>query len=127
MATNGTGSFEIPADMRALAENSVEHAKKAFDGFIAAAHEAVTSLEGHASKTQAGAKEVGKKAIDFAEKNVASSFAFAQKLVQAKDVEEMMRLQAEFVATQIKALGEQARELGESVANAATDTAKPRA
>ena len=34
--------FEIPSEMRAFAEKSVEQAKQAFDGFISAAHQAVT-------------------------------------------------------------------------------------
>ncbi|MGB8176146.1 MAG: phasin, partial [Pseudolabrys sp.] len=37
MAKEGNADFEIPADMRALAEKSVEQAKQAFDIFISAA------------------------------------------------------------------------------------------
>ena len=37
MAKEGNAGFEIPADMRALAEKSVEQAKQAFDIFISAA------------------------------------------------------------------------------------------
>ena len=35
MATNPSGQFQIPAEMRAFAEKSVEQAKQAFEGFIA--------------------------------------------------------------------------------------------
>jgi len=44
-----------------------------------------------ATATQAGAKDFGKKAIAFAEQNVATSFEFAQKLARAKNAEEIMR------------------------------------
>jgi hypothetical protein len=37
MAKSGTASFEIPAEMRAIAEKSVEQARQAFDTFISAA------------------------------------------------------------------------------------------
>ena len=47
----------------------------------------------------------------FAEKNVATSFEFAQKVVRAKDIQELMQLQTEFVKTQMPAFVEQARAL----------------
>ena len=75
-----TDRFEIPPEMRAFAEKSVEQAKQAFDGFISAAHDAVTTFEGHAESARKGAKHVTEKAMNFAEQNVASSFEFAQKL-----------------------------------------------
>jgi phasin family protein len=52
----------------------------------------------------------------FAEKNVATSFEFAQKVVRAKDIQELMQLQTEFVKTQMSAFVEQARALGQTVA-----------
>jgi len=119
-----TDRFEIPPEMRAFAEKSVEQAKQAFDGFISAAHNAVTAFEGHAESARKGAKHVTEKAMDFAEQNVAASFEFAQKLLRAKDVQEVMKLQAEFIRTQMQVLAEQAKELGESAGKASSETAK---
>ena len=73
MAKEGNAGFEIPADMRALAEKSVEQAKQAFDIFISAAQHAVSTAENQAGG-KAGAKEVGELAVNFAERNIASSF-----------------------------------------------------
>ncbi len=126
MANDPAGKFEIPADMRKIAEQSVEQAKKAFDGFITAAHQAASTLDNTADKARAGARDVGEKAVGFAERNVAASFEFAQSLVRAKDVQEMMRLQAEYAQTQMRLLAEQAKELGESASKAAMEAAKPR-
>jgi phasin len=126
MTKDPMSNFEIPPEMRQIAEQSVEQAKKAVDGFISAAHQAVGAIEGHAVAAQAGAKDVGRKAMTFAEQNVASSFDFAQKLVRAKDTQEVMRLQSEFVRTQIEALSQQARELGESATRATVDSATPK-
>jgi len=61
---------------------------------------------------QSGAKDVGQKAMGFAEQNIANSFEFAQKLVRAKDLQEVMALQQEFLASQMKAMSEQAKDLG---------------
>jgi phasin len=125
MATNGPQQFQIPPEMRALAEKSVEQAKQAIEGFISAAHRTVSVLEGQAETARKGAKDVGAKAMDFAELNITSSFDFAQKLVRAKDVPEMLELQASYIKTQMQALAEQAKELGQSTGKMAKDPLKP--
>jgi hypothetical protein len=84
MAKEGIGSFEVPAEMRALAEKSVEQAKQAFDSFISAAQHAVNTAENQAATARSGVKEVGEMAIGFTQRNVASSFEFAEKLVRAR-------------------------------------------
>jgi len=120
MAKEGrTTNFEMPAEMRALAEKSVEQAKTAFDTFIAAAQNAVSSAEAQASGARSGAREVGELAIRFAEQNVASSFDYAQKLARAKDAQEVMGLHADYAKSQIAALSEQAKELDQRTAKIA--------
>jgi phasin len=116
MAKEGTPRFEIPADMRAVAEKSVEQARQAFDIFISAAQHAVSTAENQAASVQAGAKDVGELAIGFAERNIASSFEFAQRLLQAKDPKDVMALHADYVNSQIAARTEQGKELGERLA-----------
>ena len=110
MAKEGSTRFDIRADMLALAEKSVEQAKQAFDIFISAAQHAVSTAETQAATAQAGAKQVGELAMGFAERNIASSFEFAQKLLQAKKPKDVMALHAEYVNTQIPALTDQAKE-----------------
>lgn len=116
MAKEGCTRLDIPADMLALAEKSVEQAKQAFDIFISAAQHAVSTAETQAATAQAGAKQVGELAMGFAERNIASSFEFAQKLLQAKEPKDVMALHAEYVNTQIGALTDQAKELGKCAA-----------
>ena len=125
MVTDPMSNFEIPNEMRHMAEQSVEQAKKAFDGFMTAARQAVATFEGQATAAQVSAKDTGKKAMSFAEQNVATSFEFAQKLVRAKDVQDMLRLQGEFVQAQMQALSEQAKELGETASKVAMVATKP--
>jgi phasin len=125
MAKDPLSSFEIPGEMRKMAEQSVAQAKAAFDGFISAAQKAVDTLEGQATVAQAGAKDVGRKAMRFTEQNVSSTFAFAEKVVRAHDVQEVMRLQAEFIKSQIASMSEQAKELGETATKTAMSSAKP--
>jgi len=124
MVTNPADQFQIPPEMRAMAEKSVEQAKQAVEGFISAAHRTVSAFEGQAETTRKGAKDVSAKAMDFAGKNITSSFDFAQKLVRAKDMQEMLELQATYVRTQMQALADQAKELGQTSSKMATDPLK---
>ena len=119
MAT--TDRFEMPPEVRNMAERSVEQARQAFDGFIAAAQQAVTAFEGQAETARKGAKDVTEKAMSFAQHNIASSFELAQQLIRAKDVQEVMKLQNEYITRQMQAFSEQARTLGESTSQAAQD------
>ena len=121
-----TDRFEVPPEMRAFAEKSVEHARQAFDGFISAAQHAVSTFEGQAESTRKGARDVAEKAMTFAQQNIASSFELAEQLVKARDVQEVMRLQADYIKRQMQAFTEQARELGESTSKAAKDAATPK-
>ena len=116
MATQESPKFEIPAEMRAFAEKSVAQAKVAFDSFASAAQQAVNTAEGHAANVRAGAKEAGELAMRLAERNIASSFEFAQRLLQAKDPQEVAALHAEYVKSQIATLTEQAKELSKQMA-----------
>jgi phasin len=115
--------FEVPPEMRAFAEKSVDQAKQAVDGFMGAIHRTMSAFEGQAESARKGAKDVTEKAMGFAEHNVASAFEFTQKLMRAKDMQEVLALQADYIRTQMQVFAEQARELGESTTKAAKDAA----
>ena len=119
MVRKGPGSYEIPLEMREFADKSVEQARKAFDGFVGAAHRTVEAMETSAGTVQTGAQDVSRKAIAFAETNVAASFDFAQRLVRAADMGEVLRLQADFLKSQMAAMQAQAQELSETATGAA--------
>ena len=109
-------NFEISNELRKLAQQSVEQARKAVEDFIAAGHKAAAAMEGQTAVVQASAKSAAGRAMKFAEQNVAISFQFAQKLVHAKDVAEFVQIQNDFVKVQTAALREQAKELERSAA-----------
>jgi phasin len=122
MAKQGSANFEIPAEMRALAEKSVEQARQAFDGFISAARQAASTADRQATGARVGAQELGSLAVRFAERNIATSFDFAQRLVRAKDTEEVLALQSDYVKNQVAALNEQAKDLSQQAAKMARPT-----
>ncbi len=113
-------TYQVPTEVREFAEKSVEQARKAFEGFSGAAHKAISSIDTSAIPFSGGAKDVGVTALSYAEANVKAAFDHAQKLVQAKDVNEVMELQNEFVKSQFAAFQEQSKALGEVFQKAAT-------
>jgi len=117
--------FEIPKEMRSMAEASVDQARKAFEKFLASVQQTAGSIEERGATVRAGAKDVSAKAISYAEKNVQASLDFAEKLLHAKDLTEVMRLHSEYVQTQMRSLAEQASEMGQIVSKAAMEAAKP--
>ena len=104
-------NFEIPAEMRDMAEKSVDQARKAFDGFMGAAYKAAGTLEGSTDALQAGTKDISRKALTYAEQNVAAALEFASSLVKAKDPQHVLQLQSEFIRNQLQAFGEQAKDI----------------
>jgi phasin len=120
------GRFEIPKDMRAMAEASFDQARKAFEKFLASAQATAGTIEERGETVRAGAKDIGAKAISYAEKNVQASLDYAQSLLQAKDLTEIMKLHSEYVQAQMRSLAEQASEMGQIVSKAAMEAAKPK-
>lgn len=120
----GKSGFEIPEQMRDFAEKSVDQARKAFDDFMNVTQQAVSKVEDSANAMQTGTTDVNRKALTFAEEQVDAAFKFAQDMVRAKDVEEMMSLQQGYLRKQMETLGEQARDLSDTATKAAQDAAK---
>ena len=62
----------------------------------------------------------------YAEKNIAATQEFVRDLSYAKDVQDMFRIQMEFMRAQLEAFGEQADSLGEAYMKAESgQTMKP--
>jgi phasin len=126
MSEDGREQFEIPKEMRSMAEASFEQARKAFEKFLDNAQQTAGSIEERGATVRAGAKDVSSKAFSFAEKNVQASLDYAQALLHAKDLTEVMRLHTEYLQAQMRSLAEQASEMGQIVSRAAMEAAKPK-
>jgi len=124
MTADPTPQLDIPNEMRVVAERSVDQAKSAFTGYMRAAEEAVSTLEDRVEASQVGAQDIGNEAMHFAERYVVSAFELAQKLLQAKDIQELVRIQTEFVQSQMRVLAEQVKDLGDTVSKTAIDSMK---
>ena len=112
-----TPQFEIPTDVRKITEKSVEQVKTAISGYLQFLQRAVLG-------DVMGGSELSNKILGYAERNVASAFEFAQRLVQVRDAQELTKLQADFVQAQMQAMSEQAKDLGETATKAVMDKLK---
>ena len=62
--------------------------------------------------------------LSHATQNVTVTFAFMQKLSQAKNFQDVAKIQTEFMQMQMNSFNEQAKILGEIYTNAAQDAMK---
>ncbi|MEJ1161698.1 phasin family protein [Prosthecomicrobium sp. N25] len=116
--------LEIPENLRDFTQKSVDQAKKAFDDYMSATQSALEKLDRSASGAQSGASDLNRKILELAEENVDSVFAHAQRLAKARDFQELVRLQTEFLKAQMANLGEQARVISDATAKTASSIVK---
>jgi phasin len=109
--------LEVPAELRDLAEKTIEQAERAFGMFFEAASKSMTSVPG-------GGTEISKQALAFTEQNMKAAFEHARKLVHATDLQEAMRIQSEFLRSQFTNAGEHMREITGAVMSTAKDASK---
>ena len=76
------------------------------------------------SSAPSGNTELGEKLKGYAEENIAATHDFIKRLTEARDFEAVLRIQNEFIHSQLKAFGEQAGNLGETYTKSAIDPAK---
>ena len=109
--------FEIPQQLRELAQKNVEQARAAYGQFMDAMAQAVSAWSSASSDTSAF-KAVQDGAIRFAKENAEAGFALANELTKAKDLQDVLRLQSGFAQKQMESYARQAQELGRLMAEA---------
>ena len=62
--------------------------------------------------------------VGYSERNVSASLEFGPNLLRAKSPETVMKLHADYVKAQMQTLAEQARDLAQHAAKAATPPGK---
>ena len=126
MSEEGRDRFEIPKEMRSMAEASFDQARKAFEKFLTGAQRPPDRSRSGARRFAPAPRTSAPRRFPIAEKNVQASLDYAQSLLHAKDLTEIMRLHSEYVQTQMRSLAEQASEMGQIVSKAAMEAAKPK-
>ena len=100
---------------REFAEQTLNQSKAALDAFLKASNRIAKTFESQSSA-------VREQTTILTEKALSNSVDFGQKFLRAKEPDELVRLQTEFVAQQAQIFAEQTKELGQKIQNA-TQTA----
>jgi phasin len=116
--------YEIPAELRDFAERSVDQARKAFEGFVTVAHKTIGAVDTATATTQTNAKSVGAQVLSYTEQNMNAAFELAHKLVHAKDPQEALTIQSEYMKAQVAVLQEQVKTIGGLMQKAAVPEKK---
>ena len=111
--------LEVPAELRDLAEKTIDQAERAFGMFFEAAAKSVGAIPSPGT-------EISKQALSFTEQNMKAAFEHARKLVHATDMQQALQIQSEFLRSQFTNAGDHMRQITGEVMNAARDTMKPR-
>ena len=126
--TQDTGrmNFQVPEEMRNMAERSVTQARQALDSFLGAARRTAETVEQAADTVQSSSKDMAQKTLSAAEQNLRTSLDYAERFVRAKDLQEAAQIQSEYVRTQVEAMQAQMKEFGfaaQSAMGSASDQA----
>lgn len=109
--------LEVPAELRELAEKTIDQAEKAFGMFFDAANKSVASVPSPGT-------QISKQALSFTEQNMKAAFEHARKLVHATDLQQAMQIQSEFLKSQFTNAGEHMRQMTGDAMSAARDATK---
>ena len=110
---NAAKDARIPENVQAFAEDTVAKSREAFQRVNSAAKDGSKVVEDMMLATQAGAKSIGQKIFENTTANTEAAFDAAQAIARAKSVQEIARLQADFMQQQMAIASAQSKELME--------------
>jgi hypothetical protein len=114
-------NFEIPQQVRELAEKNVQAAQTAYGQMMEAMSQAMSmwSTSMPSNDMTAGFKAVQDRATQIAKKNADAAFSLANEIASARDIQQILALQSRFAQTQMQAYASQAQELSRIIVEAA--------
>jgi len=101
----------VPEAVRVMAEKAVDQSREVYDRSKDALDTSVATVERTFDAAGQGAVAFNRKIIDLAQRNVNSGFDLAKSLAGAKNLSEMVELQAAYWRKQFGALAAQAEEV----------------
>ena len=104
--------FEIPQQMRNLADQNIKQAHAAYEQLTDFVTKAIDAWMGAIpSPMAAGFKDFQDRAAEIAKTNADSAFALVEKIAKAQNLQEIVTLQTQFAQDQMKAFTTQTQEL----------------
>ncbi len=119
---NTQNPFEIPQQMRELAERNVEQARSSYAQFLDAMVKASSMWTASipANDMTVGFKAVQDRALRFSKQNADSAFNMATEIAAAKDLQDLFAIQSRYAQQMMQTYSLQAQEIGRMM----TDNAK---
>ena len=105
--------------MREMAQTTLDKAKDAVSKYMAESQKMREKADSSIRATYSTAKEMNEKAVAFAEANVQAGFELAERLLQAKDPQEMGTVYQNHLKEQMEKMNAQFRELGSIMSKSA--------
>ena len=105
--------FELPQQLRDLAENNVEQGRAAYAQFMDAMTQASSMWMGAmpANEMTSAMRLVQERSLRFAKQNADAYFAFVSEMASARDVQDALAIQTRFAQQQMQAYALQAQEI----------------
>ena len=117
MAKDTVGFEAMNKNVERAAEQSVAQARGALDQYFDLMQKAVSSFP-------SGGTEFGEKLKSYTEENISSAQEFVDKLSRSKDFQDALRIQTEYMQTQLNAFGKQTMSLSEAFTKSITKEVK---
>jgi hypothetical protein len=103
--------------MREIAERNFSQSKAAFEDLFTITRKTVDGIDHQASV-------IREHSMSLMEETLSNSFDFAHKLLHMREPQELAQLQSEFISRQAQVLGDQTKELGQSILQGVNEVAK---
>ena len=106
--------FDVPRELRQLAEENVERARQLYLQFIEGIAQTMTVWATPASASiSPGFNRLRARAVKFAKENADAAFRLARDVANANDLQELLGLQTRYVQSQMRWYADQTQEFGQ--------------
>ena len=116
---------EIPANVTAFAQKTVDQAQAAFEKANDLAHSNVQVFDAAFGAYKSRFADLQLKAMELTQTNMNAAFAFARKALSVKEPTEFFAIQQDYVKDQFQVAQKQVTELNELAVALAKETVKP--
>ena len=118
MAKDSSPLQNLNVEAKRAIEQTVKQTEGAMDNYF-------NLLQQTMSATPWGKTDFVEKLKSFSEQNIAAAQHHVQKLSQARDFQDIMRIQTEYMQSQLSLFADQAKQLGEAYMKTAAGAFKP--
>jgi hypothetical protein len=114
--------FEVPRELRQLAEQNVERARQLYLQFIEGVAQTMAVWAAPVfDSISPGFNRVRARAVKFAKENADAAFKLAREIAKAKDIQELLNLQSRYVQSQMRWYADQTQESGQLMTGEVAD------